>query len=291
MAISFLRLVQQERKRCSKSEEQGGAGKEAQPVQEESGAAAKAARAASRVSLAFSGRPCPVGGERVQWLGSPAPEGSVGWVPDALDEEQEAALMAAADADASGWQDVRGRRLQMHGTDPHSGSSSQLPPWLETLLDWLGRGGDAPAPGYGRPNHVLVNEYARGEGIMAHTDGPCYEDAVCILSCGGPCVMHFRANVSPRDVSTARDRILFSLVLPARSALLFRGSAYRDMRHGIEAVAEDSIGCTASGDPSPCLNAAAALGAGADSGSSLERSRRRVSFTVRRGREAGEGEG
>lgn len=290
MAISFVRLVQQERQRRCESERQRSAGKAARPAQEEAGAADESARAASRVAQAFAGRPCPVDKEQVQWLGDPAPAGSVGWVPDALSAEQEEALVAAADA--GGWHEVRGRRLQVHGTDPHSGSCAPLAPWLGTLLDWLGAGGDAaPAQCSSRPNHVLVNEYARGEGIMAHTDGPCYEDSVCILSCGGPCVMHFRANVTARDVGTARDRTLFSLALPARSALLFRGPAYWDMRHGIEAVSEDTVGWTAAGKPSPCLNAAAALGTGAGPGTRLERGRRRVSLTIRRAREPGVAEG
>lgn len=31
-------------------------------------------------------------------------------------------------------------------------------------------------------NHVLVNEYQPGQGIMAHQDGPLYTPAVAILS-------------------------------------------------------------------------------------------------------------
>jgi alkylated DNA repair protein alkB family protein 6 len=31
-------------------------------------------------------------------------------------------------------------------------------------------------------NHVLVNEYAPGQGILSHQDGPLYAPAVAILS-------------------------------------------------------------------------------------------------------------
>lgn len=40
-------------------------------------------------------------------------------------------------------------------------------------------------------NHVLVNEYRPGEGIMSHQDGPLYAPAVAILSLGTPVVMRF----------------------------------------------------------------------------------------------------
>ena len=35
------------------------------------------------------------------------------------------------------------------------------------------------------PNHVLINEYRRGEGIMPHTDGPAYESRTATISLGG----------------------------------------------------------------------------------------------------------
>ena len=34
------------------------------------------------------------------------------------------------------------------------------------------------------PNHVLLNEYQPGEGIMAHKDGPLYLNWVVIISLG-----------------------------------------------------------------------------------------------------------
>ena len=33
-------------------------------------------------------------------------------------------------------------------------------------------------------NHVLVNEYHPGQGIMAHTDGPSYRPIVCTITTG-----------------------------------------------------------------------------------------------------------
>jgi len=35
------------------------------------------------------------------------------------------------------------------------------------------------------PNHVLINEYQPGEGIMPHTDGPAYKSCTATISLGG----------------------------------------------------------------------------------------------------------
>jgi alkylated DNA repair protein alkB family protein 6 len=35
------------------------------------------------------------------------------------------------------------------------------------------------------PNHVLINEYQPGEGILPHTDGPAYESRTATISLGG----------------------------------------------------------------------------------------------------------
>ena len=34
-------------------------------------------------------------------------------------------------------------------------------------------------------NHVLVNEYKPGDGIMPHTDGPAYVPIVATITTGG----------------------------------------------------------------------------------------------------------
>ena len=39
-------------------------------------------------------------------------------------------------------------------------------------------------PENNRPNHVLVNEYLPGQGIMPHTDGPAFFPMVSTVSLG-----------------------------------------------------------------------------------------------------------
>lgn len=41
-------------------------------------------------------------------------------------------------------------------------------------------------------NHVLINEYQPGQGIMAHTDGPAYSTVVATISTGGGQILNIR---------------------------------------------------------------------------------------------------
>ena len=61
---------------------------------------------------------------------------------------------------------------------------------ISSVLARVARDTEAFGPGQAA-NHVLVNLYERGEGIMPHEDGPLYYPGACILSLGGPAVMRF----------------------------------------------------------------------------------------------------
>jgi hypothetical protein len=40
-------------------------------------------------------------------------------------------------------------------------------------------------------NHLLINWYPKGVGIMHHFDGPAYKDKVVVISLGGPAQISF----------------------------------------------------------------------------------------------------
>lgn len=82
-----------------------------------------------------------------------------------------------------------------------------------------------------KPNHVLINEYHRGDGIMPHSDGPAYFPLVATLSLGSATTITFCHN--------ANREPLFSVVLPPRSLLLFTGDLYYNKLHGIDTVPAD----------------------------------------------------
>ncbi|ERE50002.1 putative alpha-ketoglutarate-dependent dioxygenase alkB [Cricetulus griseus] len=72
----------------------------------------------------------------------------------------------------------------------------RLPPWLQRYVDKvsdLSLFGGLPA------NHVLVNQYLPGEGIMPHEDGPLYYPTVSTISLGSHTVLDFYEPRQPED--------------------------------------------------------------------------------------------
>jgi hypothetical protein len=105
-------------------------------------------------------------------------------------------------------------------------------------------------PAHLPPNHVLINYYQPGEGIMHHTDGPLYHDRVVILSFGFPAIMSFHPRLSSAQIGASsnvvnaekqsdRDEISscgsnFSIMLRPNSMLYFSKDAYASYMHGID---------------------------------------------------------
>jgi alkylated DNA repair protein alkB family protein 6 len=125
---------------------------------------------------------------------------------------------------------VRDRRVQMYGgkvTPEGLVDKTALPMWTDIFAQRLFDERIFPL----KPNHVLVNEYKAGEGIMAHTDGPAYFPLVAILSLGCDSVMEFWKDGSQNT----------SVFLPQRSLLLFTGDYYYEMLHSIERRTSDLV--------------------------------------------------
>ncbi|KAF8055731.1 Alkbh6 [Scenedesmus sp. PABB004] len=159
---------------------------------------------------------------------------SLFYVPDFLSADEEARLLAEVHSSRAKWVQLSGRRLQNHGGLVHAKglAPAPMPRWLEGLAARLR---DA-APGLfgdgGAPNHVLINAYPPGCGIMPHQDGPLYHPAVCIVSAGAPAVLRFWRK-APEGGTGGAPPVASILALP-RSLLVFRDDAYHDCLHGIE---------------------------------------------------------
>ena len=90
---------------------------------------------------------------------------------------------------------------------------------------------------HGRPNHVLVNEYQPGEGIMPHEDGPAYYPVTATVSLGGHTVLEiYQKNEKGEREAKPTWRILQE----ARSLLVTTGDMYKDTLHGISERKEDA---------------------------------------------------
>ncbi len=65
--------------------------------------------------------------------------------------------------------------------------AAPLPRWLEALTLRVSQALDLDEPA----NHVLINEYKPGDGILPHEDGPTYRPTVAILSLRAPSIIRF----------------------------------------------------------------------------------------------------
>lgn len=103
---------------------------------------------------------------------------------------------------------------------------TELAPILQRLV---GVWGDAV-----NANHVLVNRYDPGSGILAHTDGPLYAPRVAVLSLGADATMDFGRHVD--DAESGGRRVLtrdLSVTLPANSLCVFEERLYTEFLHSI----------------------------------------------------------
>ncbi|XP_036602357.1 alpha-ketoglutarate-dependent dioxygenase alkB homolog 6 isoform X2 [Trichosurus vulpecula] len=200
------------------------------------------------------------------------------YVPDFISEQEEIQLLRQVyEAPKPKWTQLSGRKLQNWGGLPHPKGMvpEQLPRWLQRWVDAvssLGLFGGAQA------NHVLVNEYRPGEGIMPHEDGPLYYPTVSTISLGSHTILDMYPPRGPELEKDPREEQpqlhpKFSLLLEPRSLLVLRGEAYTHLLHGIRPTLMDSLTETPVANASACPSARP--------GALLPRGTR-VSLTIRR---------
>ena len=216
-------------------------------------------------------------------------------IPDFISDAIAQQLLTNIMATKQSWQQVCGRRLQNHGGIVSGKGAlipAPMPRWLQSIVSDVSR----RIPGlYGdeSANHVLINSYDPGDGIMPHQDGPLYYPSVAILSLGSPAVVRFTRKREETDVnahkesfirsSTGADNIsgpdrgicngvIASVVVPPCSLLVFKDEAYEKCLHGIDFVAVEDLDTSVvnPNDAPPGSNG------------QLVRSGTRVSLTIRR---------
>lgn len=89
-----------------------------------------------------------------------------------------------------------------------------------------------------RPNHVLVNEYLPGQGIMPHLDGSLFYPTITTISVGSHTVLNF---LEPSEDKTINTIPLFSFLLEPRSLLILQDKLFSHYLHCIEEVKEDLL--------------------------------------------------
>lgn len=135
-----------------------------------------------------------------------------------------------------------------------------------------------------KANHVLVNEYLPGQGIMPHTDGPLFYPVICTISCGSHTILRFHENdtkIDDIDTDTVAPavpenrKLVCQLLIEPRSLLILKDDMYTMYLHSIAEQTHDIITTQLSN-----------LGQCADDelknqvGGTIERNRR-ISLTIR----------
>ncbi|MCJ1384648.1 hypothetical protein MMC17_007766 [Xylographa soralifera] len=143
------------------------------------------------------------------------------------------------------WRHLSHRRLQTFPsplTPQNTLLASPLPAWLSEpaiprLLslplvaeaDYVNIFSDSP---HKTPNHVLINEYSRGQGIFPHEDGSAYHPVVATVSLGSHIVLDIYAKKD--DGSGEREaEPRWRILQEPRSLLITAGELYRNHLHGI----------------------------------------------------------
>ncbi|KAG8898410.1 hypothetical protein FRB99_007453 [Tulasnella sp. 403] len=125
--------------------------------------------------------------------------GTVYYIPDFVTPDEESYLLRKIqEVPKTAWKNLSRRRLQTYGGEIAKPSNvllpSPLPAFLTHFPDLVSRIeaiGVFTNSKHGKPNHVLVNEYEPGQGIMPHEDGPSYYPTVATISLGSHTVVHY----------------------------------------------------------------------------------------------------
>ncbi|KAL9094009.1 MAG: hypothetical protein Q9165_003679 [Trypethelium subeluteriae] len=178
------------------------------------------------------------------------------YIPNFISAEEEVQLLNQIPSNR--WVTLSHRRLQAHPsklTATNTLLSASLPSFLsEPILGRFKKLEIFRATPHGAPNHVLLNEYKRGEGIMMHEDGAAYAPVVATVSLGTSIILNIVEKAeSDLDSPTkkmepdgdrgqeegveepAKHRILQE----PRSLLITTGKGYTEFLHGIADLERD----------------------------------------------------
>lgn len=174
------------------------------------------------------------------------------YIPNFLSSTESDALLQKIPSQR--WTQLSKRRLQAHPstlTKQDVLISASLPMWLTTapapILARFKNLGVFADTKHGTPNHVLINEYRPGEGIMPHEDGAAYSPVVATVSLGSSIVLDIYDKANDQDVRADGDEKThksasvprFRILQEPGSLLVTTGQAYVDYLHGIAPVLKD----------------------------------------------------
>ncbi|KIJ41132.1 hypothetical protein M422DRAFT_75676 [Sphaerobolus stellatus SS14] len=186
------------------------------------------------------------------------------YIPEFVSEaEEEYLLRKINESSAVKWKTLPNRRLQIWGgelTNSNVLIPRAMPQFITEYPDLIRRlrnTGVFSKSKHGEPNHIIVNEYLPGQGIMPHEDGPSYHPVVATLSLGSHAVFHYHRYVEEEEpaqpeISTSTPDLkgnsrgkpidlspVFSLLLEPRSLVITAKSLYTNHLHSIDPIERD----------------------------------------------------
>ncbi|XP_058453631.1 alpha-ketoglutarate-dependent dioxygenase alkB homolog 6 [Malaya genurostris] len=169
---------------------------------------------------------------------------SVYYVPNFITVEEESYILSTVGKTPKPrWTQLSHRRLINYGGVPHPKGmiAEEIPPWLQKYVDKINQL-DCVFENERKANHVLINEYLPGQGIMPHLDGPLFYPIITTISCGSHTVIEFQEPLN-RDNSCDSEKQpkLFKLWVEPRSLLILKDEMYHQYLHSIAELAEDII--------------------------------------------------
>lgn len=167
------------------------------------------------------------------------------YIPNFITVEEERKIFdKIAATPASKWTNLSHRRLlslpsPLTGTARDTLIASSLPEYLQTpIISRLQstRIFIVEESPHGQPNHVLVNEYQPGQGIMPHEDGQAYFPITATVSLGSHTVLE----IYKKNEQGERDSIpAWRILQEPRSLLITSREMYKNTLHGIANVSVD----------------------------------------------------
>ncbi|KAI1777884.1 hypothetical protein F4818DRAFT_328406 [Hypoxylon cercidicola] len=171
------------------------------------------------------------------------------YISDFITEEEEQSILEKiGSAPKPRWKQLTHRRLQTWPSDLVNNilMDAPLPTWLSEPIvprlrsirlseDTESSDIFADSP-HQQPNHVLINEYPPGIGIMPHKDGAAYHPVVCTVSLGASLCLNIH---KAKDDGTLDPEPAWRILQEPRSLLITTAALYADFLHGIADVTED----------------------------------------------------
>lgn len=166
------------------------------------------------------------------------------YIPDFINENEEKLLLHnILKTSTVRWTQLKNRRLINYGGVPTQKGmiAEEFPDYLSRylkLVNQLDIFGDAKA------NHILLNEYRAGQGIMSHFDGPLFYPTIATLSVGSHTVLEFHKPGSSEESENVAPSILepaFKLLVEPRSLLILKDDLYHRYMHSISEVENDDL--------------------------------------------------